>query len=384
MGVIKRADRRPWRGVVLLTLGLWAFCFVTYYALSFLWTNWAPPAWLLGFNLAATLSGTVVSLILGAALMNIDPRRGAGRLAGAVAVTVAAALLQTLIDQQIWRELASRFMQPAAPLTSVAGLLADFAAAIRTPIAALRLLTYLWVFGLFAAAVILLLEVEAGRRRERQLVETQAMVRTAQLAALRYQLDPHFLFNCLNNVSGLIVTGRALEAETMMMKLSDMLRTKLAGDPHAPKTLGEELDDVCEYLAIEGIRFGDALEVEVDCPPELLDVAAPGFILQPLAENAVKHGLTARGEPKTISIEVARRGGAVVVSVRNAVTAAGAAPEGFGLGLTNTRQRLHALYGDDARLETEADPKMFTARIVLPLVRAGGRREEALLEQAQA
>jgi hypothetical protein len=374
--------RRPWRGVLLLTLALWGFCFLTYYAITFLWTNWAPPAWLLGFNLAATLSGIGVSLALAAALMKIDPRRGAGRIAGAVAITLAAALVQTLIDQQIWRELASQFMQPTPRPTSPAGVLADFAQAMKTPIAAFRLLSFLWVFGLFAAAVVLLLELGAGRRRERQLVEAQAMARTAQLAALRYQLDPHFLFNCLNNVSSLIVTGRAVEAETMMMKLSDMLRAKLAGDPHLPKTLGEELDDVCEYLAIEGIRFGNALEVHVDCPPELLGAEVPGFILQPLAENAVKHGLIADGAPRAISIQALRRDGALVISIRNERTANGGGVEGFGVGLTNTRQRLHALYGPDGRLETEADEEMFTARIVLPLDRAGDRREEAALARA--
>jgi hypothetical protein len=380
---IRTAAHRPWRGVLLLTLALWAFCFLTYYAITFLWTNWAPPAWLLGFNLAATLGGIAVSLALAAALMKIDPRRGVGRIAGAVAITLVAALLQTLIDQQVWRELASQFMQPTPRPTSLAGVLADFTQAMRTPIAAFRLLSYLWVLGLFAAAVVLLIELGAGRRRERQLVEAQAMARTAQLAALRYQLDPHFLFNCLNNVSGLIVTGRAVEAETMMMKLSDMLRTKLAGDPHLPKSLGDELDDVCEYLAIEGIRFGDALEVDVDCPPELLEAEVPGFILQPLVENAVKHGLIADREPRAISIEAARRDQALVISVRNERTAnSGGAVEGFGLGLTNTRQRLDALYGSDGRLETEADETMFTARIVLPLDRAGGRREEAALARA--
>ncbi|WP_162252090.1 sensor histidine kinase [Brevundimonas sp. Root1423] len=368
---------------MLLTLALWGFCFLTYYAITFLWTNWAPPAWLLGFNLAATLSGIGVSLALAAALMKLDPRRGAGRIAGAVALTLVAALVQTLIDQQIWRELASQFMQPTPRPTSLAGVFADFAQAMKTPIAAFRLLSFLWVFGLFAAAVILLLELGAGRRRERQLVEARNMAQTAQLAALRYQLDPHFLFNCLNNVSSLVVTGRAAEAETMMMKLSDMLRTKLAGDPHLPKTLGEELDDVCEYLAIEGIRFGDALEIDVDCPSELLGAEVPGFILQPLAENAVKHGLIADGTPRAISIEAERRDEALVISIRNERTAnSGDALEGFGLGLTNTRQRLQALYGPDGRLETEADDKMFTARVVLPLDRAADRREDAILTGA--
>lgn len=377
------ASRRPWRAVLLLTLALWAFCFVSYFALSFFWTNGTPPAWLLGFNLAATLSGIGVSLALAAAVMKIDPRRDAGRVALAVVVTLAAALLQTLIDQQIWGELASRFMQPTPRPTSVAGVFADFAQALKTPIAALRLLSFLWVFGLFGAAIALLLELEAGRRRERQLVEAQAMVQTAQLAALRYQLDPHFLFNCLNNVSSLIVTGRAVEAETMMMKLSDMLRIKLAGDPLVPKTLGEELDDTCEYLAIEGVRFGDALGVEVDCPTELLEVEVPGFILQPLAENAVKHGLIADGERRTISIHVDRRDEALVISIRNELTGpTDGVVEGFGLGLANTRQRLRALYGEQGRLETEVDSDMFTARIVLPLDRTGGRREEAALAQA--
>lgn len=362
------------RAVLLLTLGLWAFCFSTYYALSFLWDKGAPPLWMLGFNTLATLSGIAVSLVLAAALVRLDPRRRIGRIALAVVITLAAALLQSLVDQQMWREFSSHFVQSSPRPAGVFGVMDNFVQTLGTPISGLRMLSFVWVFGVYAASVVLLVELASGRRRERQLAEAHRMIRTAHLAALRYQLDPHFLFNCLNNVSSLIVSGRGAEAETMMLRLSDMMRTKLGGDPHQRKTLGEELDDVSEYLDIESVRFGDTLYLDVECPAELLDVEVPNFILQPLAENAVKHGVFSDVADNMLSIRAERQADHLVISVRNRIP--GGEPErreGFGVGLTNTRKRLRAIYGDEGRLETISDARAFTARVIIPVARPADR-----------
>jgi signal transduction histidine kinase len=358
------------RAVLGLTVGLWLFCFASYYAVTFLWTNWAPPAWLLAFNALVTLSGFAISLGVAAVLVRFDPRGKGHRRIWAVGLVVAGAFAQTLADQQIWRELVSQFLEATPRPASLVAVLSDFGRALSDPIGAMRLLTYLWLFGLYAAAVLLLLEVRDGRRRQRRLVETQQMVQHAQLAALRYQLDPHFLFNCLNNVSSLIVTGRATEAEDMMMKLSDLLRTTLTTDPHLPTRLADELETVMQYLAIEEVRFSDGLDTVVECPEDLWDAVVPGFILQPLAENAVKHSA---GRP-TIAIVAQRRQDLLVLSVANPRTGPrdDRPAASLHVGLANIRQRLEALYGPAGVLEIESAPEEYVARVILPLTFKSG------------
>ena len=111
----------------------------------------------------------------------------------------------------------------------------------------------------------------------------------AQLAALRYQLNPHFLFNSLNSISALIVTGRNKDAEAMTNRLSDFLRSSLNANPTELVPLDEELALTEEYLEIESVRFGERLSIAVDCADEACDALVPSFLVQPLVENAVKH-----------------------------------------------------------------------------------------------
>jgi signal transduction histidine kinase len=353
-----------------MTVGLWAFCFATYYGVSFLWTDWAPPAWLLLFNGVVTLFGIAVSFALAAAVLRLDPRRGWTRIAACAVLVVVASVLTAMFDLQVWRELADIFTAQVLPRpASVGALVADYVAAVKTPFGAFRLLTYVWLFGLYSASVALLMELAAGRRRQEQLLEAQAMVQAAQLTALRYQMDPHFLFNCLNGVSSLIVSGRPAEAEDMMLKLSEMLRTTLSGDPHAATTLGEELETLVNYLAIEEIRFG-GLDVRIDCPTTLLSAEVPGFILQPLAENAVKHGIHPEEDGQVLTIGAEQKGELLILSVHNTLkpqAREAPAPAGFGVGLENVRRRLEALYGAAGRLETELDLTGYVARVSLPV-----------------
>jgi two-component sensor histidine kinase len=357
------------RALLALTAALWAFCFATYFASTFLWTDWAPPAWLLLFNTGATVTGFLLSLGLAAVLTRLRGRSGRGRLIGGAAAVIAIGVLQTLADQQIWRELFSAFAQPGVRPDSPLAVLRDFGAAVTTPLGATRLVTYLWLFGLYATLVELLFKNAAGRRRERQLVEAQEMVQRAQLAALRFQVNPHFLFNTLNGVSSLIVLGRGREAEAMMMNLSDFLRTTLEADPHEPVSLADELHVLERYLEIEEVRFGERLEVEMDCPPDLLDAAVPSLILQPLAENAVKHGVARGDGGGRIVISAERRGDDLEVVVQNAAATGNPAPKaaGTGVGLANIRNRLKGLYGLRGRLEAGHQPGGYVARVTLPL-----------------
>lgn len=178
------------------------------------------------------------------------------------------------------------------------------------------------------------------------------MTRQAQMAALRYQLNPHFLFNTLNSISSLVGEERNAEAEAMLLNLATFVRSTLTDEPSGTIALGDEIELQRLYLDIEQARFGDRLKVEIDLPPDLADAQVPALILQPLVENAIRHGVGNSEGRLTIRIEAATRGTLIHVSVED--DGGDAAPRGgasTGLGLRNVSARLGAHYGERASLD---------------------------------
>ena len=212
-------------------------------------------------------------------------------------------------------------------------------------------------------------EIQAARLAAAQ---AQGAAHAANLAALRYQLNPHFLFNTLNSISSLVVTGRNKLAEQMLSQLSDFLRVTLASDPNAAQTLEQELETIESYLNIERIRFGDRMAVEYKCPPELRDSEMPSFILQPLIENAVKHGVSEHAGSVEITIEATLEGDQLVMLVDNSIGSEHREQSGTGVGLRNVADRLQALYGAGASLETYRREVGFLSIVRLPYRIAGG------------
>jgi LytS/YehU family sensor histidine kinase len=180
----------------------------------------------------------------------------------------------------------------------------------------------------------------------------------AQVRALRYQVNPHFLFNTLNSLSSLVMSGRPDEAESMILKLSTFFRTSLSLDPTADVSLAEEIDLQRLYLDIEKVRFPRRLKVEIAVPEELAAVRLPALILQPIVENAIKYGLgdtrdkvtlriTAEEPlPGRLRIEVSNFGGTMLKSPRRLTQRSGT-----GVGLANVAQRLSARFGRSAGVE---------------------------------
>jgi two-component system LytT family sensor kinase len=215
--------------------------------------------------------------------------------------------------------------------------------------------------------------VEA-RERETQAAQLAAQLAQARLGALRMQLHPHFLFNSLNAITVLVRDQRTQDATRMLELLSDLLRQVLRTDPAHDVPLAEEVHFLEQYLAIEQVRFSDRLTVRFAVDADVRDAAVPGFVLQPLVENALRHGLADRSEDGVVEIGARREGSELVLWVRdNGVGLQPAdAAGGPGLGLANTRERLATLYGARARLDLAASPDGgTTATVRLPYRRHG-------------
>ena len=182
-----------------------------------------------------------------------------------------------------------------------------------------------------------------------QTLKATAAAHQAQLKMLRYQLNPHFLFNTLNAISTLILDGRNSTANLAVSRLSDFLRYTLDNDPMKKVTLGSELDALDLYLQIEKVRFGDRLTIEKDVEPRTLNAMVPSLILQPLIENAIKYAISPSENGGTLGISARRQGDTLVLQVADTgpgIGDAGDKQKSSGVGLRNTRERLQHFYGD--------------------------------------
>ncbi len=237
----------------------------------------------------------------------------------------------------------------------------------------------IWLFFFAAWSSFYLAAVAQSQalRAQRRAADAESAAHTAQVRALRYQVNPHFLFNTLNSLSSLIMTGRTDRAEEMLLALSTFFRTSLSLNPTADVTLAEEIDLQRLYLDIETIRFPSRLKVEIDVPRELEAVRLPALILQPLVENAIKYGVSPTRDVVTLTIAAATLGNdRMQLRVANTGGTGKAKPrgrrdsdriEGTGVGLANVCQRLDARFGGKATCEFgPLDDGGFEVRLTLP------------------
>ena len=215
------------------------------------------------------------------------------------------------------------------------------------------LLSSVIVYGLIAAITMV---VDSRERMARQHTETARLneqLSSARLGALRQQMEPHFMFNTLNAIAGLVRDNRNDAAVSMIVGLSDFLR-RASDDSNRPLVeLVEELEYLKRYLEIQQVRFAARLQVQLDFPPDLLRASVPNLILQPLVENAIKHGIAKRAKGGTIRVSGARLADRLRLSVYNDGPNVPAPRDGTcsGIGLSNLRARLEILYGGDFELD---------------------------------
>ena len=225
----------------------------------------------------------------------------------------------------------------------------------------------------WAALYLALLVGEKARAAERRESAYRRAAKAAELRSLRYQVNPHFLFNTLNSLSALVLTGKTERAESMIQMISTFYRRSLADDPTADVPLREEFRLQRLYLDIEAVRFPDRLRTRYDLPDSLREARVPGMILQPLVENSVKHAVAPTSEPVTITISAREEYGRLVVTVADDAAASqardrGKRVAGFGIGLGNVRERIEARFAEEASIVSGPTSDGYATHIRLPLV----------------
>jgi hypothetical protein len=400
--------RVPFRTVLLSILGLW----LTYFALVTLRGELVE----LDFN-AETLARRALACLIGAAvtfglwlvLRLFDGHRPWLKILAALVLSLPVAVLAAQGNQMAFRSMEERHLRAAAEeqgftvRRSASGDLLVDIPAMGTPsapgqsetneappsatITADLLQGSYWqqitevAFGRYfmllawCALYLALLTGEKARASERREGEFRRAAKAAELRSLRYQVNPHFLFNTLNSLSALVLTGKPDAAERMIQTISTFYRRSLAADPTADVPLREEIALQKLYLDIEAVRFPQRLRTEYVIPPELEETLVPGMILQPLVENSVKHAVAPTSGQVTITLSAREEHGRLIVTVSDDGqhrTSGHERSAGHGIGLANVRERIQARFGDEASVVSGPSPGGYATILRLPLLRHGG------------
>ena len=279
----------------------------------------------------------------------------------------AAAIVSTLLWNAVVRGWNEACLLPEVPWAGIA-----FKPQLAILISGLGVLLY----GLLAAINYLVTEFERARGAEHRELESRLMAQDAELRMLRTQIDPHFLFNSLNSISAL-TSQNPKGAREMTLQLAGFFRQSLSMEAHKKVALDQEMALLRHFLAIEKVRFGERLEVRETIREGAGDCLVPPMVVQPLVENAIKHGIALLPAGGWIEVSARRAGSLLHIRVDNALdpdAPAGAAShghsdgnrEGNGIGLANVRQRLACAYGHEAGIRWAREGSIFTVAITMP------------------
>ena len=388
-----------WRLALKSILGFWLVYALTVVARALLGSD---PLALLQNKLLTLGVGIVLTFLVYAAIAMFGGQDSSNRrkaiVAGIASFLAACAMAGLLMladgkmrqSKEIFRHTAKegiiifeqgnkiRIERTAAePLVLTLPALKDIEASKKLRYAADAAVIWLFFFAAWSAFYLATVAQAQALRAQRRAAAAESAAHTAQVRALRYQVNPHFLFNTLNSLSSLVMTGRTERAEEMLLALSTFFRTSLSLNPTADVTLAEEIDLQRLYLDIETIRFPSRLKVEIDVPKEFEEVRLPALILQPLVENAIKYGVSPTSDVVTLRI-VAEALGEDRLSLRVINSGSIDEPkrrgrrdsdriEGTGVGLANVCQRLEARFGSKATCDFgPLDDGGFEVRLTLP------------------
>ncbi|WP_247713733.1 sensor histidine kinase [Qipengyuania sphaerica] len=406
---INREDARvPAKVVLLSILGLWLVYFLLLTARGAV-VGLEAENELLWRRLVVCIGGGGITILLWLFLRLFDGRTLATKVAVAVVAAVPAALAIAQVNTMVFApvedeirkkigeergltirrdESGNLLLDVPGPLTSAGGNTTETsqeavpaASIVIEPAPTIadywRRLTDVALsryFLLLAWASLYLAIVAGARTRaaERRGERFRTAAKAAELRSLRYQVNPHFLFNTLNSLSALVMTGKDDRAEQMIQSLSRFYRHSLADDSTGDVSLEDEIDLQEHYLEIEAVRFPERLKVRVDLPSDLAQLKVPGMILQPLVENSVKYGVSASNSPVTISIVAREEYGRLVLRVSdNGPGLPSGHSGGFGIGLANVRDRIEARFGKEATITSGPSLEGYETELRIPMVKHG-------------
>ena len=397
-----RTTRVPFATVLASIAGLW----LTYFVLTTL--RWELYG--LGFSLEllwpralVSLAGVAITLALWLVLRLFDARPLWAKIAAALVLSLPVAVLLAQVNQIIFADLQARVIDGIAEQHGLDGRDSESGVMVdipnlevpgapqgnpqTLPSGAQPVQASSWqeltevAFGRYfmllawCALYLALLTGEKARAAERREGAYRRAAKAAELRSLRYQVNPHFLFNTLNSLSALVLTGKTQAAEQVIQTLSTFYRRSLADDPTADVPLREEFGLQRLYLDIEAIRFPRRLRAKYELPAELEDVRVPGMILQPLVENSVKHAVAPSSGTVTITLAAREEYGRLVLTVSDDGRGADAGDErgearpGYGIGLVNVRERLGARFGEDATIVSGPVPGGYSTQLRMPILR---------------
>ncbi|MDH4045975.1 MAG: histidine kinase [Gemmatimonadota bacterium] len=235
----------------------------------------------------------------------------------------------------------------------------------------LELPVHIFIYAAILGTTYIMLDYRRSKAREVAAIRLTAQLADARMEALRMQLNPHFLFNALNSVAMLVRDSQRDAAVEALEGVSDLLRHVLAASASHEVTLQQEIAFIERYLAVERIRFHDRLALRIDMPDDTMDALVPNFVLQPIVENAIRHGVAGQAGVTAIMMVARTEGDRLRLEVLDDGPGFGgtpADPRGTGLGIVNTRKRLAQLYGHEASLDVQdRSPHGAAVTIVLPL-----------------
>jgi len=230
-----------------------------------------------------------------------------------------------------------------------------------------RLIYGFMIFLLILMAYYLRISYDVLQEKAQNEARLREMLKDSELDMLKSQINPHFLFNSLNSVNWLTQIEPE-KASEMIVSLSEYLRYSIAGGHRSLSSLKMEMENITRYINIEKIRFGEKLKAEYLISEECLQVKIPSMILQPLYENAIKHGVYESTNPVWIETHITCNDSHVKIVIQNSYEPNTPYQKGNGLGLNNVRQRLRLIYNETASLETEKKEQLFTATLLIPRI----------------
>lgn len=349
------------RTALKVLVGYWT-AFTLLFLMRSYTETWASRLASLARRVPLAILGALICWLMATILQRVDPRSAMARLVWVLALSVPAGIMFAAVNAvglYLISPVAGEGCGYGAPCT------VDFATALAVEYS----VNFIFVFAAWGLLYLGMRDAADAVAAERRVSKARDAARLAELRALRYQVNPHFLFNSLNSLGTLVDRGDAAAAREMIGEMSAFLRYGLASDPVADVELEEEIEMERRYLEVERWRFGKRLVVRIEVADQVRRARVPALILQPLVENAIKHGVASTSAPVTVAITARLTpGGELSLTVEDDASPPQAQEQGggVGVGLRNVSERLDARFGSAARLEAGPGNAGYKASLLMP------------------